>query len=69
MSYPKLRGRIREKYGRQEDFALAMGMDPSSLSSKLTGKTEWTRAEIVKACELLDVQLVDAHRYFFCFDS
>lgn len=65
MSYPKLRGRIREKYGRQEDFAAAMSMSPSTLSAKLKGGTEWTRSEIVKACELLDVPLDEAHFYFF----
>lgn len=65
MSYPKLRGRIREKYGRQEDFARAMGMSPTTLSAKLTGGTEWTRPEIVKACELLDIPLEEAHLYFF----
>ena len=65
MSYPKLRGRIREKYGRQEDFARVMCMSPSTLSAKLTGATEWTRPEIVRACELLDIPLDDAHLYFF----
>lgn len=65
MSYAKLRGRIREKCGRQEDFAAMMGMSPATLSAKLTGRTEWTRPEIVKACELLDIPLEDAHSYFF----
>lgn len=65
MSYPKLRGRIREKFGTQDAFAKALGMDPSSLSSKLNGKTEWTRTEIEKACVLLEIPLDEAHLYFF----
>jgi DNA transposition AAA+ family ATPase len=69
MSYPKLRGRIREMFGTQEAFATAMGMDPSTLSCKLTGRTEWTWAEIERACTQLTVPLEDAHLYFFCGES
>lgn len=69
MSYPKLRGKIREKYSKQADFARDMGMNPASLSSKLTEKTEWTRPEIVKACELLGIPLSEAHLYFFSDNS
>ena len=65
MSYAKLRGRIREKFGTQEAFANEMGMNPASLSSKLNGKTEWTRQEIEKACVLLEIPLTEAHLYFF----
>lgn len=65
MSYAALRGKIREKFGTQEAFAVAMGMNPATLSAKLTGKTEWTRAEIEKACNLLGIALEDAHLYFF----
>lgn len=63
--YPKLRGRIREKFGTQEAFALATGMSPSTLSSKLSGKTDWTRQEIERVCELLGIPMAEAHTYFF----
>ena len=65
MSYAKLRGSIREKFATQDAFAKALEMSPASLSSKLTGKTEWTRAEIEKACVLLEIPLAEAHLYFF----
>ena len=65
MSYSKLRGRIREKFGTQEDFATAMQKSPTTLSSKLNGKTEWTRQEIETACRLLDIPLAEAPAYFF----
>lgn len=65
MSYAKLRGRIREKFGTEKAFAAAMGMNPASLSSKLNLKTEWTRQEIEKACVLLEIPLAEAHLYFF----
>lgn len=66
MDYSELRGKIRAKFKRQGDFAKALGMDASSLSKKLNNRTQWTRPEIEKACELLDIPLADAHLYFFC---
>lgn len=65
MKYSKLKGAIREKYGRQSDFAAALGMSQGSLSGKLNGRNEWTRIEIERACGLLDVPLCRAHLYFF----
>lgn len=63
--YAKLKGEIREKYGTQSAFASDMGFTISTMSLKLNGKSEWTRAEIVKACDLLGVPLSEAHNYFF----
>lgn len=63
--YAKLRGRIREKYGTQEAFASAMGIRSATLSAKLQGKTDWTRAEIERACRLLDIAISELHEYFF----
>lgn len=65
MSYPKLRGAIREKFGTQEAFAKALGMSDTTLSGKLTGKTEWKRQEIEDACRLLEIPITEAHAYFF----
>ncbi|MBO5123432.1 MAG: DUF739 family protein [Oscillospiraceae bacterium] len=66
MNYAKLRGLIREKFKTQKAFAAAMGMNGSTLSAKLNNRTQWTRPEIEKACQLLDIPLEDAHIYFFC---
>lgn len=65
MSFSKLRGRIREIFGTQEAFAVAMDMSPGTLSCKLTGKTEWTKSEIEKACNLLEIPVENIHEYFF----
>ena len=64
-SYRKLRGKIREKYGTQEPFAQDMGMHPSTLSGRLSKKTDFTGPEIEKACELLDLTYADIPEYFF----
>ena len=65
MSYAKLRGKIREVYGVQEAFAAGMDMNKSTLSQKLNGKSEWTRAEIETACLLLSIPVDEVPAYFF----
>lgn len=65
MSYSKLRGKIREVFSRNENFAKAMEMDSSSLSAKLNNKSPWKREEIEKACELLHIPIEDVYLYFF----
>ncbi len=69
MNYSKLRGKIREVFGINENFAKAMEMDLSSLSAKLNNKSPWKREEIEKACELLHIPIEDVHLYFFCKKS
>ena len=64
MSYPRLRGLIREKFSTQEAFAETLGMSSTTLSGKLNGKTEWTRQEIERACTLLGIPLAEAFDYF-----
>lgn len=66
MSYSKLRGKIREVFGIQETFAIAMGMNPATLSAKLNDKVDWTITEMEKACKLLGIPLMEMHFYFFC---
>lgn len=65
MSYRKLRGKIREVFDRNEDFAKALGIDPSSLSAKLNNGSPWKREEIQEACEILGIPIEDVHLYFF----
>lgn len=65
MNYSNLIGEIKKKFSRQADFAIAIGMHPSSLSAKLNAKTEWKSSEIVVACNVLGIPLSDAPEYFF----
>lgn len=63
--YNKLRGRIREKFTTQEEFAAALGMSSVTLSSKLNGHTFFTQPQIKKACELLSINPNEVSDYFF----
>lgn len=66
VDYSKLRGRIREVFGTQADFACALGLSACSVSQKLNNKTEWDAAEMRKACELLNIAADELSQYFFC---
>jgi UV DNA damage repair endonuclease len=65
VDYRKLKGKIKEVFDTHEAFAKALGMSCTSLSLKVNDRREWTTGEIVKACELLNIPLTDAHLYFF----
>lgn len=65
MDYRKLKGKIKEVYETQQAFAKDLGMSYTTLSFKVNDKVEWTSGEIAKACELLNIPLMDAHLYFF----
>lgn len=64
-NYAKLKGRIKEKYGNQGNFAKAIGLTPTTFSFKINGKAKWTQDEIVKAVELLEISRDEIAEYFF----
>ena len=54
--YSKLRGKIKEVFGRQEDFAFAMSLSPTSLSSKLNNKVEFSQEDMNMSCIIIQIQ-------------
>jgi len=67
--YRKLRGKIKEKYLTQDNFAKELGMGRVSLSQRLNNILEFSQNEIFTACNLLDIELKDIPEYFFCLKS
>lgn len=65
MKYAKLRGRIVEKYGTISRFGEVVGLSGVSMSKKLTGITGFSQADIIRWCDLLDIDLSDVGIYFF----
>lgn len=64
--FSKLRGRIKEIYGTQSAFAIAMLMNEATLSNKLNGNVEFSSKEIVRACLLLCIDMEkELKQYFF----
>lgn len=64
-TYGRLREAIKRKYKKLKQFALAMGVNSSTLSGKLNGKTGWKQTEIELACKLLDIPIDQVCDYFF----
>ena len=67
--YSKLKGRIKEKFNTQENFAKSLGIGYVSLSQRLNNKLEFSQKEISNAIILLDLSEEEIPKYFFCIDS
>ena len=65
LDYSDLRLKIRSVYHRLEDFAKDMNISQGTLTQKLNGKSEWTRAEVEKTSVLLELSNEEIIRYFF----
>lgn len=65
MNYNELRGKIYEVFGSIKKFSEAMELSYPTVLGKMAGATDWTKAEMLKACELLKIKVKDIPRYFF----
>lgn len=65
MRFGRVREAINIKYGTLQKFADAVGISYVSLVRKLSSKSEFTRVEMEKCCELLDIPFEVIHEYFF----
>lgn len=63
--YAKLRGLIREKFGKEKNLAKAIGMGPSCLSGCLNERRQWRGDEIAAVCKALGIPLAEAYLYNF----
>lgn len=63
--FARLRGRIVEKYGSQSKFAEAVGLSKNITNKKLQGKVGFSRDDMERWAELLDVEVDDIGRFFF----
>lgn len=63
--FSKLEGRIVEKFGTRRDFAEGMGLTPQQLHYRLTSVVSFKMTEVVKACDLLDIESDQVVAYFF----
>lgn len=65
-NYQKLKGKIIEVCGTQEEFAKKIGIGRVSLSKRMTGQIDFSQQEIFKACSVLGIELNNLSEYFFC---
>lgn len=55
-NYNKLKGKIKEVYGTQQEFAKALGISTTTLNTRLKNETFFNQSEIEKAKNLLDLK-------------
>lgn len=65
MMFPKLRGRIVEKYGTLRNFAKELNVTEATLSLKMCGKSAFKYDDIERISELLDIPKEEYGAYFF----
>lgn len=63
--YSALRGKIRERFGTEGNFANAIGMNPSTLSQKLSNKLEFSQQDIMDCLKALHMGSDFIKPYFF----
>lgn len=66
--YSKLKGRIKEVLGTQDEYAEKIGLSRTSLSLRLTGKRDFTQYEIRKSCDVLEFNPSEIPSYFFTIE-
>ena len=65
MNANKLLGKIREAQLSQCEVAKRMGISPSALYHKISGKSQFTRDEIIKLCDILALDDAELMAIFF----
>jgi transcriptional regulator with XRE-family HTH domain len=64
--YSNLLGQLKKNGITQEEFALYIGTNPSTLSLKLNNKAYFKQLEMDKAREMLGFSESEVGAYFFC---
>lgn len=64
-NYNKLRGKIKEVFGTQQEFCKHLQCSERTLSYKLSNKICWRQNEILKTVQLLGLGIEDIPVYFF----
>jgi hypothetical protein len=63
--YAKLKGRIRECFVTQSEFAQKLKISDTSLSNKLNNKTVFDQDEIKESIDIFNLNPVETMEYFF----
>lgn len=64
-TYNKLRGRIIEICGSQSEFSKRVGQSEQIITAKLSGRSSFTQENIIRWCEILNIDQNDIGNYFF----
>jgi len=65
IKYPKLRGRIYEKFSTIKAFSEALGTSCAYVSKQLNGNSFFTQKSMRRWADLLDIPIEKYYEYFF----
>lgn len=63
--YSKLKGKIKEIFDVQSNYAKALNLSETSVTNKLNNITYFTQSEISKSIDLLNIPFDEIYSYFF----
>ncbi|CEN74822.1 Uncharacterised protein [[Clostridium] sordellii] len=63
--YSKLKGKIKEYYDTQDNFAKALNIGRTALSQRLNNHLDFSQKEISRAYVLLNLSKEEIPEYFF----
>lgn len=63
--FNKLKGRIKEIVGTQENYAKELNISVPALIKKLNNQSQFTQTEICKSREILKISDEELNLYFF----
>lgn len=66
--YRRLKGRIKEMYGTQNEFAEVVGLSFVSISKKLNNLRQFKQSDIDKITEVLNIPKEEIPIYFFTLE-
>lgn len=66
--YRRLKGRIKEMYGTQNELAEAVGLSFVSISKKLNNLRQFKQSDIDKITEVLNIPKEEIPIYFFTLE-
>ena len=64
-NFQRLKGRIKDFYPKQEDFAKELNISDTALNNKLNNRSKFSFDEIYKVIELLHIAPEDISTIFF----
>lgn len=64
-NYDKLKGKIKEIFNTQEEYAKAIGTSATSINYKLNNKKLFSQKEISKSVKALNIPFNEIADYFF----
>lgn len=67
-NYSKLRGKIREVYNTQANFAKAIGISRSSLNQRLNNILDFSQTEMERSADALGFAKDEIPAYFFAVE-